>query len=122
MPKPYVRSARDNVYMLADIRARRARASAQALIAPVVPSVLTDTASAERLSEELAAGFANLPAGERHILRLKIALVIADLLEMTETLARQKKEVVDRLQNLRRLSSAANAYTQTGNLKGQARR
>ena len=91
------------------IRAARARAEAISLT-PAIPAVPETPEEAALLAAKIAGSFAALPEQERHILRLKALMVLADLMELNDQLERRRLEIEDKLARSRTMHGAAQAY------------
>lgn len=102
---------RDEVYKQTERRAEKALAAADALIAPLLPPDHPPGVKPAHVLEEMRAQLTALPSDTQEIMRLRIALLVAEVYDLTGVLEQHKEEIADRLKAMRKSSTAASAYT-----------
>lgn len=117
-----VEPSEQSAYDALDKRARRARAAADALIAPLLPPGHPPGLKAAHVLDEMRAQLASLPSEDREIMRLKIALVVKELLDVTDIMVKKREEISERLHAFKVTSRAAKAYVRNSATIGGAGR
>ncbi len=102
---------RDTVYKITERRAEKALAAAEALIAPLLPPDHPPGVKPAHVLDEMRAQLSAMPSDTQEIMRLRIALLVAEVYGVTDTLVQHKEEIVQRLRTMRKSSNAASAYT-----------